>query len=36
MNLYYQFAGRKQWNCNFGNSGLIIFTDPSYGSCIYE
>ncbi|CDP06072.1 unnamed protein product [Coffea canephora] len=36
MNLYYQSRGRNHWNCYFGNSGLIVITDPSYGNCIYE
>ncbi|XP_051115174.1 major pollen allergen Ole e 10 [Andrographis paniculata] len=36
MNLYYQSTGRNQWNCYFANSGLIVITDPSYGSCIYQ
>ncbi|XP_016544614.2 glucan endo-1,3-beta-D-glucosidase [Capsicum annuum] len=36
MNLYYQAKGRNHWNCHFGNSALIVLTDPSYGSCIYE
>ncbi|XP_049413398.1 glucan endo-1,3-beta-glucosidase-like [Solanum stenotomum] len=35
MNLYYQSKGRNFWNCNFGNSGLVVLTDPSYGGCIY-
>ncbi|CAN4103014.1 unnamed protein product [Withania somnifera] len=35
MNLYYQAKGRNYWNCHFGNSALIVFTDPSYGSCTY-
>ncbi|KAI3466007.1 hypothetical protein Pfo_022670 [Paulownia fortunei] len=35
MNLYYQSKGRNYWNCYFGNSGLIVITDPSYGSCTY-
>ncbi|EYU26284.1 hypothetical protein ABFS82_08G195200 [Erythranthe guttata] len=35
MNLYYQAKGRNTWDCSFGNSGLIVFTDPSYGGCIY-
>ncbi|XP_072967088.1 major pollen allergen Ole e 10-like [Typha angustifolia] len=35
MNLYYQSRGRKFWNCYFKNSGLIVMTDPSFGSCIY-
>ncbi|XP_010540133.1 PREDICTED: major pollen allergen Ole e 10 [Tarenaya hassleriana] len=36
MNLYYHAKGRNQWNCYFNNSGLIVLTDPSYGSCTYE
>ncbi|XP_059302151.1 glucan endo-1,3-beta-D-glucosidase-like [Lycium ferocissimum] len=36
MNLYYQAKGRNHWNCHFGNSALVVCTDPSYGSCIYE
>ncbi|CAA3015531.1 glucan endo-1,3-beta-D-glucosidase-like [Olea europaea subsp. europaea] len=35
MNLYYHSKGRNHWNCYFGNSGLVVLTDPSYGSCIY-
>ncbi|XP_022886904.1 glucan endo-1,3-beta-D-glucosidase isoform X3 [Olea europaea var. sylvestris] len=35
MDLYYQSKGRNHWNCYFGNSGLVVLTDPSYGSCIY-
>ncbi|KAK4782171.1 hypothetical protein SAY86_016273 [Trapa natans] len=35
MNMYYQAMGRNGWNCDFKNSGLIVFTDPSYGNCIY-
>ncbi|KAG8364825.1 hypothetical protein BUALT_Bualt18G0038900 [Buddleja alternifolia] len=35
MNLYYQSKGRNHWNCHFGESGLIVMTEPSYGSCIY-
>ncbi|XP_078168034.1 major pollen allergen Ole e 10-like [Carex rostrata] len=35
MNLYYQSRGRNYWNCNFGNSGVIVSTDPSFGGCIY-
>ncbi|XP_072959382.1 major pollen allergen Ole e 10-like [Typha angustifolia] len=35
MNLYYQSRGRNFWNCYFKNSGLIVLTDPSYGSCVY-
>lgn len=29
MNLYYEAMGRNHWNCHFGNSGLIVQTDPS-------
>ncbi|XP_011098152.1 major pollen allergen Ole e 10 [Sesamum indicum] len=36
MNMYYQSKGRNHWNCYFGNSGLVVMTDPSYGSCLYE
>ncbi|KAF3779633.1 Glucan endo-1-3-beta-D-glucosidase [Nymphaea thermarum] len=36
MNLYYQAYGRNPWNCHFGGSGLLAFTNPSYGSCIYS
>ncbi|KAL1537662.1 glucan endo-1,3-beta-D-glucosidase-like [Salvia divinorum] len=36
MNLYYHSKGSNHWNCYFGNSGLLVVTDPSYGSCIYE
>ncbi|WOL12208.1 hypothetical protein Cni_G20974 [Canna indica] len=35
MNLYYQVHGRNYWNCNFTNSGLTTFTDPSYNNCKY-
>ncbi|XP_055823999.1 glucan endo-1,3-beta-D-glucosidase-like [Solanum dulcamara] len=35
MNLFYQSKGRNPWNCHFGNSALVVLTDPSYGSCIY-
>ncbi|MCO5573155.1 hypothetical protein L7F22_026921 [Adiantum nelumboides] len=35
MNLYYQAHGRNYWNCYFNNTGLVVFTDPSYGSCTY-
>ncbi|XP_031130707.1 major pollen allergen Ole e 10-like [Ipomoea triloba] len=31
MNLYYQKAGRNDWNCDFKNSGVIGVSDPSYG-----
>ncbi|XP_077229753.1 major pollen allergen Ole e 10-like [Tasmannia lanceolata] len=35
MNLYYQSKNRNIWNCHFSGSGLIVVTDPSYGSCTY-
>ncbi|KAI3753619.1 hypothetical protein L2E82_25678 [Cichorium intybus] len=35
MNLYYQSKGRNTWNCQFGNSGLVTVSDPSYGGCPY-
>ncbi|MCO5612343.1 hypothetical protein L7F22_066610 [Adiantum nelumboides] len=35
MNMYYQKHGRNYWNCYFQNTGLVVFTDPSYGDCIY-
>ncbi|XP_020593965.1 glucan endo-1,3-beta-D-glucosidase-like [Phalaenopsis equestris] len=35
MNLYYQAKGRNAWNCYFSNSGLLLNTNPSYGSCVY-
>ncbi|KAJ8484038.1 hypothetical protein OPV22_016523 [Ensete ventricosum] len=36
MNLYYQSRGRNYWNCYFKNSALVVTTDPSFGSCVYE
>ncbi|KAL9664668.1 hypothetical protein QQ045_020073 [Rhodiola kirilowii] len=36
MNLYYQCKGRNHWNCHFGNSAIIVITNPSYGGCTYE
>eukprot|EP01018_Ginkgo_biloba_P016444 Gb_37274 [translate_table: standard] len=35
MNSYYQLHGRNYWNCDFKGTGLVTFTDPSYGSCHY-
>eukprot|EP01018_Ginkgo_biloba_P009602 Gb_00237 [translate_table: standard] len=35
MNLYYQAHGRNFWNCYFNSTGLVVFTDPSFGKCIY-
>ncbi|KAJ0545778.1 putative glucan endo-1,3-beta-D-glucosidase [Helianthus annuus] len=36
MNAYYQMHGRNYWNCDFKGSGLVTFSDPSYGSCKYS
>ncbi|KAI5074654.1 hypothetical protein GOP47_0010615 [Adiantum capillus-veneris] len=36
MNLYYQKHGRNWWNCHFNNTGLVVFTDPSFGNCKYS
>ncbi|KAI5662255.1 hypothetical protein M9H77_21578 [Catharanthus roseus] len=30
MNLYYQSRGRNHWNCYFGNSALVVTTDPNF------
>ncbi|KAG0498264.1 hypothetical protein HPP92_002571 [Vanilla planifolia] len=35
MNAYYQSKGRNPWNCDFKNSGLLVVSNPSYGSCAY-
>ncbi|KAK7244053.1 hypothetical protein RIF29_38871 [Crotalaria pallida] len=37
MNLYYQSVGGNQTagDCDFKGSGLVVVTNPSYGSCIY-
>ncbi|GLJ46674.1 hypothetical protein SUGI_0983680 [Cryptomeria japonica] len=35
MNSYYHVHGRNYWNCDFKDTGLVTFTDPSYGSCNY-
>ncbi|PKA63154.1 Glucan endo-1,3-beta-glucosidase [Apostasia shenzhenica] len=35
MNAYYQLAGRHDFNCDFGRTGLITSADPSYGECKY-
>lgn len=35
MNSYYQIHGRNYWNCDFKGTGLVTFTDPSYGTCHY-
>ncbi|XP_027356513.1 glucan endo-1,3-beta-glucosidase 12-like [Abrus precatorius] len=35
MNAYYQMHGRNYWNCDFKATGLVTFSDPSYGACRY-
>ncbi|KAG6704552.1 hypothetical protein I3842_07G138600 [Carya illinoinensis] len=35
MNNYYQMHGRNYWNCDFKGTGLVTFSDPSYGTCRY-
>lgn len=35
MNAYYQMHGRNYWNCDFKGTGLVTFSDPSYGTCRY-
>ncbi|XP_065880547.1 glucan endo-1,3-beta-glucosidase 12-like [Euphorbia lathyris] len=35
MNAYYQIHGRNYWNCDFKGTGLVTFSDPSYGRCQY-
>ncbi|EEF52891.1 glucan endo-1,3-beta-glucosidase 12 [Ricinus communis] len=35
MNAYYQMHGRNYWNCDFKGTGLVTFSDPSYGKCRY-
>ncbi|XP_062098047.1 glucan endo-1,3-beta-D-glucosidase-like [Humulus lupulus] len=35
MNSYYQMHGRNFWNCDFKGTGLVTFSDPSYGPCRY-
>ncbi|XP_020571185.1 glucan endo-1,3-beta-glucosidase-like [Phalaenopsis equestris] len=36
MNAYYQFAGRHDFNCDFGRTGVIVTNDPSNGDCNYS
>ncbi|URD79878.1 glucan endo-1,3-beta-glucosidase [Musa troglodytarum] len=36
MNAYYQGAGRYDFNCYFGGTGVLTSTDPSYGNCRYQ
>lgn len=33
MNAYFQSHGQIQKACNFNNTGQIVTTDPSHGSC---
>ncbi|KAJ8760313.1 hypothetical protein K2173_011866 [Erythroxylum novogranatense] len=33
MNSYYQTHGRNDFNCDFGNTGVLTNLDPSHGSC---
>ncbi|KAM7494903.1 hypothetical protein LguiB_029512 [Lonicera macranthoides] len=35
MNTFYQINGRHDFNCDFSNTGVITFSDPSYGACKY-
>ncbi|KAK6939197.1 X8 domain [Dillenia turbinata] len=35
MNAYYQMHGRNYWNCDFKGTGIVTFSDPSYGGCRY-
>ncbi|OAY71054.1 Glucan endo-1,3-beta-glucosidase [Ananas comosus] len=36
MNEYYQASGRNTFDCDFGQSGMVMTTDPSYGNCKYS
>ncbi|CAL9769542.1 unnamed protein product, partial [Musa acuminata subsp. burmannicoides] len=35
MNAYYQAAGRHDFDCDFGHTGVLTSTDPSKYSCPY-
>ncbi|CAJ1939683.1 unnamed protein product [Sphenostylis stenocarpa] len=35
MNAYYQASGGHDFDCDFGHTGLITYTDPSYDACRY-
>ncbi|XLU98401.1 hypothetical protein S245_012741 [Arachis hypogaea] len=35
MNAYFQASGRHAFDCDFGNTGVIAYTDPSYDTCTY-
>ncbi|KAM6552165.1 hypothetical protein CsatB_001973 [Cannabis sativa] len=36
MNLFYQANGKHDSGCDFMGTGVIVMTDPSYGSCKFE
>ncbi|KAK8513800.1 hypothetical protein V6N13_002518 [Hibiscus sabdariffa] len=36
FNNYYQNHGATADSCNFGGTGTQMYTDPSYGNCIYS
>ncbi|TVU16639.1 hypothetical protein EJB05_40213, partial [Eragrostis curvula] len=33
MNLYFQSKGQHAFDCDFGDTGVVTTTDPSYGGC---
>ncbi|PNY14663.1 glucan endo-1,3-beta-glucosidase-like protein [Trifolium pratense] len=35
MNAYYQKSGHHDSDCDFGHTGVITYTDPSYETCKY-
>ncbi|KAK4857548.1 hypothetical protein QYF36_002472 [Acer negundo] len=35
MNSYFHTVGSVPENCDFNNSGRVVFFDPSYDACIY-
>ncbi|KAG7535292.1 X8 domain [Arabidopsis thaliana x Arabidopsis arenosa] len=35
MNLYYQNLGATKAQCNFHNTGVEVYIDPSHGSCVF-
>lgn len=35
MNAFYQSNGRNDFNCDFRNTGVVTFSDPSKGACKY-
>ncbi|KAJ1397154.1 X8 domain [Sesbania bispinosa] len=35
MNAYYQASDHHNFNCDFGHTGIITYTDPSYETCTY-